>query len=545
MRRGSRARYVFSEFIFPLFNNILNPETCLGSTYSLDVFQGSLYPLGQARLTPTSNRWGCCSKVSLQVSTQRSCFQDSHATNWVAFRYLLAENCFNSIDIFEQQASFGGVWNYSNDPIDSLDIPQTNPRQPLEEPIWHSVSYQNGIAKRSQQATFASPMYERLETNIPHSIMRFSDLPSLEDHQLFPSREVVKQYLEDYGEDVRHLVSFQTQVIDICQPRPGTHRVRLKNLQTNTVYEKIYDAVVVANGHYSVPCVPNIRGIKEWNRANSGVISHTKSYRRRESFAGKKVIIVGNGASGTDIASQIGQVCKHPLLMSQRSESIMGSAADYAELVPELAEFPPSSHGTRAVRFANGRVVENLDAILFATGYYYSFPFLSSLESQLISTGERVQNTYKHLFYTDDPTIAFIALPTKIIPFRIDEAQAAVIARVWAGRLALPSTLQMRKWEEHTITERGSGKSFHDLSIPREFEYHDDLVDWATRAEGHGGKMPMRWSARDRWARERLPAIKRAFADNGDARVRVKSLQELGFDYDAWLGEQVLRNGEE
>lgn len=388
-------------------------------------------------------------------------------------------------------------------------------------------------------------MYERLETNIPHSIMRFSDLPSLEDHQLFPGREVVKQYLEDYGEDVRHLVSFQTQVMDIRQTRPGAHQVRLKNLQTNTVYEKIYDAVVVANGHYSVPSVPKIRGIKEWNRANPGVISHTKSYRSLGPFTGKKVIIVGNGASGTDIASQIGQVSKCPLLMSQRSESILTTAASYKEIVPEIMEFLPYSQGTRAVRLADGRVEEDVDAILFATGYFYSFPFLSSLESKLISTGERVHSTYQHLFYIDDPTIAFIGLPLKIVPFRLDEAQAAVVARLWAGRLELPSTKEMRRWEEGVIAERGAGKAFHDLSFSKEFEYHDELLDLATRAIGRGGKVPIRWSAKERWARERIPAIKRAFADKGDARHGIKTLQELGFKYDAWLREQPPRNGAE
>lgn len=94
------------------------------------------------------------------------------------------------------------------------------------------------------------------------------------------------------------------------------------------------------------------------------------------------------------------------------------------------------------------------------------------------------------------------------------------------------------------IAERGAGKSFHDLSIPKEFEYHNELVDWAESAIGHGGKMPMRWSARDRWAREGLPAIKKAFADKGDARYGIKALQELGFDYDKWLEEQALpQNG--
>ena len=451
----------------------------------------------------------------------------------MASRYLLAEDCFDAIDIFEQQASFGGVWNYSNDAIGAIDIPQTNPRQPLDEPIWHSVLDQNVNAKGTKQATFVSPMYERLETNIPHSTMKFSDAPSLEDHQLFPSREVVTQYLEDYGEDVRHLVSFQTQVIEIHQIRPGAHQVRFKSLGTNVIFEKTYDAVVVANGHYTVPSLPNIKGIKEWNRANPGVISHTKFYRRPGPFADKKVMVVGNAASGTDIASQIGAVSQHPLLMSQRSDSILAFTAGYKEIVPEIAEFLPESQGTRAVRFANGRVEEDLDAVVFATGYYYSFPFLPSLQSKIISTGERVQHLYKHLFYIDDPTIVFIGLPSKIIPFRTVEGQGAVVARVWANRLELPSTLEMKRWEEDAIAERGGGRRFHVLTFPEDFEYHNKLVDWATRATGRGGKLPMRWSAKEAWARKRFPAIKKAFEDKGDARHCIKTIQELGYDCDA------------
>lgn len=463
----------------------------------------------------------------------------------MAYRYLLAESCFDTIDVFEQQASFGGVWNYSNDPIGAIDIPQTNPHQPLDRPIWNSVLNQNEFAKGTRHATFVSPMYERLETNIPHSLMRFSDSPSLEDHQLFPTRETVTQYLEDYGEIVRHLVSFQTQVQAIYQTGPGAHQVRIKNLQTETVNEKTYDAIVLANGHYAVPSLPDIKGIKEWDRENAGIISHTKFYRRAEPFAGKKVMVVGNAASGTDIASQIGVVCKHPLLMSQRSESPLAFAAGYKEIVPEIAEFLPNSVGTRAVRFANGRVEEDFDAIVFATGYYYSFPFLSSLESKFISTGERVQHLYKHLFYIDDPTIAFFGLPAKIIPFRTVEGQGAVVARVWAGRLELPPALEMSRWEEKAIAERGVGKAFHVLPFPKDFEYYNGLVDWAARATGHGGKSPMKWSAKETWARERFPAIKRAFADRGYTRHGVKTLQELGFDYDAWLKEQNSRNGAE
>ena len=46
--------YVFSESMFPLLNQMLSLETCLGSIciYSLNLFSSSLHPLKQARLTP-------------------------------------------------------------------------------------------------------------------------------------------------------------------------------------------------------------------------------------------------------------------------------------------------------------------------------------------------------------------------------------------------------------------------------------------------------------------------------------------------------------
>ena len=37
--------YVFSEFIFPLWDQVLSLETCLGSVYSVDMFQGSIFPV--------------------------------------------------------------------------------------------------------------------------------------------------------------------------------------------------------------------------------------------------------------------------------------------------------------------------------------------------------------------------------------------------------------------------------------------------------------------------------------------------------------------
>ena len=445
------------------------------------------------------------------------------------------------LDVYEQQDSFGGVWNYSDDPGRPIDVPQTNPDQSLDESIWHT-SFSNVDGNGESCPTFISPMYESLETNIPHCLMKYSDAPSLEDHQLFPSRQAVTEYLEDYGKDVRHLVKFQTQVVDVKQKGEGLQAgwsVQTRNLTTpHKILESEYDAVVVANGHYSVPSLPDIKGIREWDEANRGVISHSKTYRRPEPFTNKRVIIVGNSASGLDIASQIAKVAQKPLLNSTRSGQVFTSEASYCESVPEIIEFLPEKSGRRAVRFLNGLVKTDIDAILFCTGYYYSFPFLSSLSPKLISNGDRVQHLYKHVWYIPNPTLVFVGLPYRIIPFRTVEGQVAVIARVWSQRLDLPSKTEMRRWEESRVLECGSGKLFHFLPIPADFDYHNEMVTWASQARGETtGRLPPTWTEKDTWMRKRFPAMKKAFAKRGEQRHGVRRVEELGFDYDLWLEE--------
>ena len=474
-----------------------------------------------------------------------------HATLIGDFRYLLAEDYFHTIDVFEQQASFGGVWNYTNELQGTIDIPQINPHQPLEDPIWRSAkSNGNGVVDGDPIATFVSPMYEHLEANIPHLIMKHSDKP-LEDNQLFPSRETILTYLEEYAQDIQHLVHFQTQVTDVRllnQDGQDAWIVKSKDLRTHKLSSNTYDAVIVANGHYTVPSIPSMTGMEAWNEAYPGLITHSKHYRRPSPYTNKKVLIVGNSASGTDIASQIATVSLHPLLLSSHSKSeLFPFSASYKQDVPEIVEFLPSSQFNRAVRFANDKIETDLDAILFATGYHYSFPFLSSLNPPLSPTGARVENLYQHIFYITSPSLAFIGLPSKIVPFRTFESQAALIARVWAGRLSLPPDEEMREWEREVVKKRGEGRGFHVLPYPTDFEYHDFLVEWAGKVDGEGtarGKRERKWDEKEYWAREIFPAIKAKFTERGEGRHGVKTIEELGFDYEVWMREQG-RNGDE
>ncbi|KAL9000476.1 MAG: hypothetical protein Q9188_005669 [Gyalolechia gomerana] len=444
---------------------------------------------------------------------------------------LLAEKHFQAIDVFEQQASTGGVWNYTQcAPSDELSIPQTNPHQPLEEPRW---DYLDSADPTTPRPIFVTPMYDRLESNIPHFLMKHSDDPALEDGPLFAGHERVLQYLNSYADDVRHLIKFKTQVYDVRrEDDDGQDRwlVCTRDLVSNRVTEKMYDAVAVASGHHYVPMVPDIPGIRNWNQAYPDTITHSKYYRTPDSFTDKKVIVVGNSASGLDIATQIATVCRCPLLNSKRSEAPeFQRQASWKREVAEIAEFLPPSDYPRAVRFNDGQVESDVDAIVFCTGYYYSFPFLSSLQPAPIVTGERVENIYQHLLYTDHPSMAFVGLPYKIVPFRTCEGQAAVVARIWAGRLELPSKSDMRAWEARRIAERGAGKKFHELGKLEDFPYHNEMIDWVLQSKPiDDDRVPPKWNKYEALVRKNIPAIKKAFADQGEARHTVRSVEQLG-----------------
>ncbi|EEP79044.1 hypothetical protein UREG_03890 [Uncinocarpus reesii 1704] len=468
-----------------------------------------------------------------------------------AAKYLLAERYFDRIDIFEQRDRVGGVWNYSpasDKARISIPVPQENANPPVEEPIWHPRGSQDPAGTSGCVATFISPLYDGLETNIPRTLMQYTDLPFAQDTQLFPKFETVLNYLEKYSQELQHLIQFHVQVVDVRlkDKDPDSWAVTRKDLQSGVLQTDTYDAVVVANGHYNVPYVPSISGIPTWNDAYPGIISHSKTYCSSEPFRNKKVIVVGNSASGIDIGAQISKTCSAPLLSSSRSESYFTTkATDDRKEYPPIAEFLPPGEYDRAVRFVNGTIEEHIDAIVFCTGYLYSFPFLSTLKPPVVEDGSRTLHVYEHLFYIEHPTLVFPILNQKVIPFPIAEAQSAVFARVLAGRLTLPSKETMYSWEERNEAVRGSGKSFHVLAYPLDADYLNFLHNWAATAErrpglaqdGQGKEGPC-WGEKEKWLRSRFTQIKQAFAAQGEKKQSCYLPEDLGFDFEAWKRDQ-------
>lgn len=419
-----------------------------------------------------------------------------------------------------------------------MPVPQLSPNEAIEEPAWRP----SGQPEGPREPIFLSPVYQTLETNIPKELMRFSDKPFPPDAQLFPKHETVLKYLKEYAEEVMDFIQFETQVLDIrpSEANSSAWSVTSRSLINGTQRTDNYDAVVVATGHYNVPYVPDIHGIAAWDKRYPGIISHSKFFDTPEAFRDKKVVVVGNSASGLDIGAQISTVCKGKLLASQRSESFFGSSQSARKRdCPEIVAFLPPGEFDRGVRFADGTTEEEIDAIVFCTGYFYAYPFLSSVEPPVVTDGTRARNVYQQLFYIDNPTLVFPVLPQRIIPFPMSENQAAVFARVWSGRLRLPSRAEMKAWEDRTLADKGEGRKFHLMPFPMDADYLNFLYNWAAQAEIRQGlandgmgKVGTRWGERERWWRRLFPEIRRAFMEKGEQRSEIKSLSQLGFDFE-------------
>lgn len=193
----------------------------------------------------------------------------------------------------------------------------------------------------------------------------------------------------------------------------------------------------------------------------------------------------------------------------------------------------------RAAVFDDGSVERDIDVIILCTGYAYSFPFLVPMDPAIKDEGIGALPLYQYIFHMHHPTLAFVETPEMIVPFPLAECQAAIIARVWSGRLALPSLHDMEEWREKVVRERGAGRGFHALTPPRDLEYMKEMYDWNRKAKELAmgedvtrWKMPKRWDEKACWERMMAAEMKKAFQARGEERSNVLKYEELGFGFD-------------
>lgn len=146
--------------------------------------------------------------------------------------------------------------------------------------------------------------YEALHLITSRDMTSFDGFPMPEHYPHFPSRDQVREYIESYADarDLRPLIRFGTTVVSV-EPNPGAGRPGATGwrVRTSTGADELFDGVLVANGHLWDPKVPHVPGRFDGRQL------HSSEYKNVADLVGNRVLVVGAGNSGCDIAVDVAQ----------------------------------------------------------------------------------------------------------------------------------------------------------------------------------------------------------------------------------------------
>ncbi len=356
--------------------------------------------------------------------------------------------------IFEAGSQIGGLWVYDND---------------------------NGL----------SSAYRSLHINSEARVSSYGDFPFPPDAPLYPDHAEMKQYFREYAEhfDLARRIRVNSRVASVTQESAGL-KVTLASGEA-----EVFDGVVAASGHQSTPRhPPEVKGF-------TGEYLHAHDYRVPEPFTGKRVMVIGPGNSGVDIAADICTVTEHTVLCARSPVLIMprmmfgvpnsrtlvaiekpwvpwpvriwarafltrifqGSMEQWGFRTPKTRTHP-ISHPTliahiawkrigvkpgiqsiagREVRFVDG-TTETLDSIIAATGYLTQYPYLSPDMLPLAGTRPVLYNRVVH---PSVPGLFFIGLfdVSGGSNIRMMDDQAEYITAIVTSQIRLPDQESMMR----------------------------------------------------------------------------------------------------
>ncbi|KAL2003428.1 hypothetical protein VTN02DRAFT_3831 [Thermoascus thermophilus] len=408
----------------------------------------------------------------------------------IAVDAFVQEKAFSVIRVFERREKAGGCWIYDDEEPPSLSDFDSLANRTADGPIEIPDSFPAYTPRSSKNRFTDTSVYPALEANVDASIMQFSQEPipeirssrSLKIHgpdTPFRHHSVIRQYIEDLlnRNGYQDLVEYNT-TLEKAHKEQGSGKwvLTLRRQGPASKYDywwqEKFDALVIATGHYHLPYIPYIKGLKEFAAAYPGSVEHTKGFRDPEKYRGKRVVTVGASVSAADAAVSLIGIAETPInaVVRGRYNVYFG---DEAFKHPKIKTRPPISHISsqdRTLFFEDGTSVSNVDHIIFGTGYSWSLPFLPHVEIR----NNRVPDLYMHIFHNQDPTLAFIGAVAAGFTFKIFEWQSVLAARVFAGKAKLPPLEERKKWEADRIKERGDSTPF--TAVNPDFEEYFEFV---------------------------------------------------------------------
>ncbi len=139
----------------------------------------------------------------------------------------------------------------------------------------------------------AGRVYETTHVISSKTNTEFSDHPMPADYPAYPNHAQILQYLRDVATEFG-VYSHARFEHTLAQLEPLGDKWKLR---FNNGVETVASAVIVGTGRLRKPIIPNYPG------SFDGTIFHSSEYRSPEQLRGKRVLVVGGGNSGCDIAN--------------------------------------------------------------------------------------------------------------------------------------------------------------------------------------------------------------------------------------------------
>ncbi len=161
--------------------------------------------------------------------------------------------------------------------------------------VWSSTRRYPGVRTQNNKGTYA-----------------LSDFPMPKSYPEWPTGEQVQAYLADY---VRHfglesLLRLGTEVLGAEPSADGsgwTVTSRRAGAAADPLETRTYDHLVVANGIFSEPLIPQFPGIEDF-RAAGGKVCASGDFHDLEGARDRHVLVVGYGKSSCDVSIPISDV---------------------------------------------------------------------------------------------------------------------------------------------------------------------------------------------------------------------------------------------
>ncbi|MCL9781791.1 amino acid adenylation domain-containing protein [Vibrio sp. S4M6] len=283
------------------------------------------YPLQQKTYRLTQHHQVHVSRSSAldtqdnQNKAKRICVIGAGPGGLVMAKSLLEEGQLPTI--YESQVQLGGVWNLY---------------QHKNSGVYKTTRFQN-----SKDTSFFSDFYPEMAKD------------------MFPGVSDVRAYLEAYAEhfDLKRYITLDTRVVSVKQQGEKWKVVVESGGSQRT---ETYDGVALCAGRYHTPRKARIPGLDNFK----GQVIHAGQYYDNDLFKGKRVLVVGNGVSGMDIAGEASKV----------ADKVFWSIRSKKFILPRMVGFLPNDFVSPAYLLMpeRDRAQRNLDRLEQAVPDYHS-----------------------------------------------------------------------------------------------------------------------------------------------------------------------------